>query len=54
MHGVMVVHFHNKGMEMVDLPKILNSRYVGDAIPSFLSESDAPVISYSYMNNIYD
>ena len=52
MHGVMVVHFHNKGIEMVDLPKILNSRYVRDAIPSFLSESDPPMISYSYTKNI--
>ena len=51
-HGVMVVHFHNKGIEMVDLPKILNSRYVRDAIPSFLSESDPPMISYSYTKNI--
>ena len=51
-HGVMVVHFHNKDIEMVDLPKILNSRYVRDAIPSFLSESDPPMISYSYTKNI--
>ena len=51
-HGVMVVNFHSKGIEMVDLPKMLNSRYVRDAIPSFLSESDPPMISYSYTKNI--
>ena len=50
-YGVMVV-FHNKSIEMVDLPKILNSRYVRDAVPSFLSESDPPMISYSYTKNI--
>ena len=44
-HGVMVVNFHNKGIEMVDLPKILNSRCVRDAIPSLLPESDPPMIS---------
>ena len=44
-HGVIV---HDKGIEMGDLPKILNSRRVRDAIPTFLSESNPPMISYSY------
>ena len=51
MHGVMVVNFHNKGIEMGDLPKILNSRRVRDVIPSFLSESDPLMISYFYTKN---
>ena len=33
---LMNVPFHGKGMDMVDLPRILNSKKVGAAIPNYL------------------
>ena len=35
--GFMTVHYHNKGIEMLNLPRILNSRYVMDALLPGLS-----------------
>ena len=34
--GFMKVHYHNKGIEMIGLPQILNSKYVTGAIPQFV------------------
>ena len=31
--SVLKVHYHNKGIEMIGLPQILNSRCVKDAVP---------------------
>ena len=41
----MNVLFHNKGMDMIDLPRILNSKRVMATVPSYLK---GPVVSYTY------
>ncbi len=38
----MIVQYHNKGMEMIQLPKILNSKCVRDTVPTFLSHRKPP------------
>ena len=45
------VLFHNKGMDMIGLQQILNSRRVMTALPSYLRGSP-PVVSYTYMRSI--
>ena len=50
--GFMTVHYHNKGIEMLELPRILNSKSVKDAIPAFLSHRKPPMVSYSYTKTI--
>ena len=37
--GFMNICYNNKGIEMVNLPKILNGRYVRDAVPQFFNNS---------------
>ena len=34
-NGFMTVCYHNKGIEMIDLPRLLNSKTVKDAVPHF-------------------
>ena len=46
--GYLKLQFHNKGIEMVNLPQILNSKPVVDIIPSFLSHKEPPIVRYSY------
>ena len=46
------VHFRNKGIEMIDLPRILNSKTVRNAIPAFIFDKRLPVVSYSYCKTI--
>ena len=48
---LMNVPFHNKGMDMVDLPRILNSKKVGAAIPNYL-KGLPPIVSYMYTRTI--
>ena len=50
--GFLNVHYHNKGIEMIGLPQILNSRYVRSAIPPFLNNKEPPMVSYSYTRTI--
>ena len=50
--GYMKVCYHNKGIEMLDLPRILNSKIVRDAVPPFLSHRKPPIVSYYYTNTI--
>ena len=45
------VPFHDKGMDMVDLPRILNSKKVGAAIPNYL-KGPPPIVSYTYTRTI--
>ena len=47
----MNVTFHDKGMDMVDLPRILNSKKVGAAIPNYL-KGLPPIVSYTYTRTI--
>ena len=48
---IMNVTFHDKGMDMVDLPRILNSKKVGAAIPNYL-KGPPPIVSYTYTRTI--
>ena len=50
--GFMKVHYHNKGIEMIGLPQILNSKYVRGVIAQFLKNREPPVVSYSYTRTI--
>ena len=34
--GYMSIFYHNKGIDMVNLPRILNSKFVRDAVPSMV------------------
>ena len=47
----MNVPFHDKGMDMVDLPRLLNSKKVGAAIPNYL-KGLPPIVSYTYTRTI--
>ena len=51
-NGFMTVCYHNKGIEMIDLPRLLNSKTVKDAVPHFLSNREQPMVSYAYTKNI--
>ena len=44
----MTVYFHNKGIEMINLPKILNGRKVRSAVPNFLNNVNPPIVGYTY------
>ena len=50
--GHMTVLFHNKGIEMIDLPKIVHYKSVTKAVPSFLNEVPPPVVGYKYTRTI--
>jgi len=47
----MNVLFHNKGMDMIGLPKILNSKRVMAALPAHL-RGPPPIVSYTYTKTI--
>ena len=49
--GFISVLFHNKGMDMIDLPNILNSRRVLSTIPRHLKDP-VPIVSYRYTRAI--
>ena len=42
----MNVMFHNKGMDMINLSRILNSKKVMAAVPNYL-RGPPPIVSYS-------
>ena len=49
----MTVRYHNKGIEMLELPKILHTKSVMNTIPQFLlSNRKPPRVSYSYTKTI--
>ena len=50
--GFLKVHYHNKGIEMIGLPQLLNSRYVRSAVLLFLNNREPPMVSYSYTKTI--
>jgi hypothetical protein len=43
--GYLKLQFHDKGIEMVNPPRILNSKPVADTIPSFLSHKEPPIVT---------
>ena len=50
--GFLNICYHNKGIEMINVPRILNSRYVRDAVPQFINNRVPPTISYKYTKAI--
>ena len=50
--GFMKIVYDNKGIEMINLPRVLSSRYVRNAIPQFLKNKEPPMVSYSYTKTI--
>ena len=46
--GFMMVHYHNKGIKMLELVRVINSKSVRDEIPTFMSHHKPPMVSYSY------
>ena len=50
--GFMKVRYHNKGIEMLNLPRILHSKTVKNAVPLFLSNKKLPMVSYTYTKTI--
>ena len=44
-NGFITVCYHNK---RIDLPRLLNSETVKDAVPHFLSYRKPPMVSYAY------
>ena len=47
----MNVMFHNKGMDMINFPSILNSKKVMVAVPNYL-RGPPPIVSYTYTRTI--
>ena len=47
----MNVMFHNKGMDMINFPRILNSKKVMAAVPNYL-RGPSPIVSYIYTRTI--
>ena len=43
----MNVFFHNKGIELINLPKILHNKNVVKTVPSFLDFRDPPTVTLS-------
>ena len=50
--GCMYILYHNKGIDMVNLPRILNSKYVRDAVPSIVQNATPPIVSFKYTKTI--
>ena len=46
------VPFHNKGIEMIKLSQILQSKSIKRVIPTFIQNQTPPTISYSYTKTI--
>ena len=44
----MKVLYHNKGIDMINIPNILNNTYVRNAIPSINSNDTPPNVSFKY------
>ena len=44
--------YHNKGINMVNLPRILNNRYVRDSVPYIIQNAAPPIVSFKYTKTI--
>ena len=51
MSGYMNILYHNKGIDMVHLPRIWN-RYMTDAVPDFVQIVKPPTVSFKYTKTI--
>ena len=50
--GDMNILYHNKGTDIVNLRRILNSRYVRDAVPGFVQNVTPPTVSFKHTKTI--
>ena len=50
--GYMSILYHNKGIDMVNLPRILNTKCVRDAVPSCVQDASPPIVSFKYTKTI--
>ena len=48
----MTLLFHNKGMDLINLPRILNNRTVMSKIPDYFEHTSPPSLCYKYTNTI--
>ena len=44
--------FHNKGIDMIDLPGILYNKKVLRTVTSFVQHIKPPIVNYSYTKSI--
>ena len=44
--------FHNKGIDYINLPRILNNKAVTQKIPEYFNHKLSPCISYKYTSTI--
>ena len=45
--GYMSILYHNKGIDMVNLPRVLNTKCVRDAVPSCVQNALPPIVSFT-------
>ena len=50
--GFVNVLFHNKGMDMINLPSILHNKRVVASVPSYLNNVAPPIVSYTYPKTV--
>ena len=50
--GYMSILYHNKGIDTVNLPRILNTKCVRDAVPSCVQNVSPPIVSFKYTKTI--
>ena len=50
--GYMSIIYYNKGIDMVNFPRILNSKFVRDAVPSMVKNGTPPTVSFKYTKTI--
>ena len=50
--GYMSILYPNKGIDMVNIPRILNNRYVRDAVPNIIQNAAPPIVSFKYTKTI--
>ena len=43
---------YNKGIDMINLPRILNCKCVRDAVPNIVRNSTPPIVSFKYTKTI--
>ena len=48
----MTLLFHNKGMDLINLPRILNNKTVTSKIPNYFQNTNSPSLCYKYTNTI--
>jgi hypothetical protein len=50
--GFVNVLFHNKSMDMINLPSILHNKRVVASVPSYLNNISPPIVSYTYPKTV--